>query len=436
MKGALYSRLSLMMFLQYAVWGVWLPILARYLQAPVADGGLGFTAGQVGWIVGLGGSIGALTAPFVAGQIADRYFPAEKFLAVLLVLGGVVKIVTAYQTTFGAWVLLSILYSVLFAPTLSLSNSIAFAHLDEPKRQFPTVRVWGTIGWIAASWLFPLFWLLRDVRLQALPPFYTGVEVEGVTGRMVDSMIVSGIVAFGYAAFCFLLPRTPPRPDAVEPLAFSKAFGLMRHRSFAVLVAAALPISVIHQVYFMQTAPFFSSLGLGDSQIGPAMTIGQFAEIAVMVATGWLLVRLGFRWVIVIGALAYAVRYAIFAMDALPVWLIVSSQALHGLCYACFFAAAFIYVDRIASADVRHSAQTVFGIIILGVGPVVAAPFLQWAEATFGEPGGGFADYSPLWWTTSAIGLATALLVATMFRDETADAVETADAADAAVARG
>ena len=314
MTRSVHGRLSLMMLLQYAVWGFWLPVLARYLQAAPAEGGLGFTPGQVGWILGLAGSIGAVTAPFVAGQFADRYFSTERFLAVLLLLGGVVKIVTAYQTSFAAWLLLSILYSVIYTPTLALTNSLAFAHLDDPDRQFPFVRVWGTIGWIVASWLFPLVWLLTDVRFQALPPFYTGQEVADATHRLADSLIFSGVTSIGYAAFALFLPHTPPRREATEKLAFAKAFRLFRHRSFAVLVAASLPIAVIHQIYFMQTAPFFSDvLGLKDSQIGPAMTIGQFAEIAVMAGVGLLLARLGARWVITLGAFAYFLRYAIFA---------------------------------------------------------------------------------------------------------------------------
>jgi nucleoside transporter len=410
-----------MMFLQYAVWGFWLPVLARYLQAAPTQGGLGFTPGQVGWILGLAGSIGAVTAPFVAGQFADRYFSTERFLSVLLLLGGLVKIVTAFQITFQAWLVLSVLYSVIYTPTLALTNSLAFAHLDDPDRQFPFVRVWGTIGWIVASWLFPLVWLLTDVRLQLLPPFYAGTEVAGATGRLVDSLIFSGIVSIGYAALSLFLPHTPPRREATERLAFAKAFRLFRRRSFAVLVAASLPISVIHQIYFMQTAPFFADvLGLKDSQIGPAMTIGQFAEIAVMAGVGLLLTRLDVRWVVTLGALAYFLRYAVFAATQLPVPVIVASQALHGLCYACFFAVAYIYVDRLAEPDVRHSAQTVFGIIILGVGPVLAAPFLGFLAGQFST--GGSLDYSALWRTLSAIGLLTAIGFAALFRDETAGA--------------
>ena len=420
MQRGLYSRLSLMMLLQYAVWGVWMPILARYLQAGTAEGGLGFSPGQVAAILGIAASIGAVTAPFVAGQLADRYFSTERFLAFLLVVGGVIKIITAYQTTFSAWLWLSVAYSVVYMPTLSLTNSLAMAHLSDSNREFPLVRVWGTIGWIAASWLFPLFWLLRDVRFSAMPPFYQGAEVADVTARLGDSLVASGVVSIGYALFALIaLPRTPPNPDAVEPLAFRKAFLLLRKPSFLVLVLASLPISIIHQIYFMQTAPFFADIvGLKDSQIGPAMTIGQFAEIAVMVATGWLLSKLGFRWVISLGCFAYFLRYAIFASTALPASVIVASQALHGLCYACFFAAAFIYVDRIAEKDVRASAQTVFGIIILGLGPVLASVVVDVLARTFPGQGDGPIAYESMWWTLAVIAAVTGAGFAAFFRDE------------------
>ncbi len=423
MTRSVHGRLSLMMLFQYAVWGFWLPVLARYLQAAPAEGGLGFTPGQVGWILGLAGSIGAVTAPFVAGQFADRYFSTERFLAVLLLLGGVVKIVTAYQTSFVAWLLMSILYSVIYTPTLALTNSLAFAHLDDPDRQFPFVRVWGTIGWIVASWLFPLVWLLTAGPVPgAAAVLRRHRKWPDATHRLADSLIFSGVTSIGYAGFALFLPHTPPRREATEKLAFAKAFRLFRRRSFAVLVAASLPIAVIHQIYFMQTAPFFSDvLGLKDSQIGPAMTIGQFAEIAVMAGVGLLLARLGTRWVITVGAFAYFLRYAIFATVSLPAGVIVASQALHGFCYACFFAVAYIYVDRLAEPDVRHSAQTVFGIIILGVGPVLAAPFLGLLANLFAASDGSL-DYASLWRTLSAIGLLTAIGFAALFRDETAGA--------------
>jgi nucleoside transporter len=414
------TRLSVMMFMQYAVWGVWLPVLARYLSAPIDAGGLAFTDVQIGLILGLAGSIGGITAPFIAGQMADRYFSGERFLATLLFLGGIVNWILAYQTSFGAWLVFSIIYSLVYTPTLALSNSVAFANLTDGSREFPKVRIWGTFGWIAASWLFPMIWLQSGLQFQVLPPFFAGTEVADATARLVDTLKVSGTLSILYALFCLSLPHTPPKRDAVEPLAFKKAFALLRHRSFAVLVAASLVISLIHQIYFMQTSKFLPTIGISDSSIGPVMSIGQFAEIAVMALLGLMIKRLGFRWVMFMGCLAYFLRYMVFGTTDLPYQIIVASQVLHGFCYACFFAAGFIYVDKLADADVRHSAQTVFGIIILGVGPVLSG-YLNGVLSGICTPEGGELNYSMFWYICGAVGLVTAISIALLFKDETKD---------------
>jgi MFS family permease len=261
-----------------------------------------------------------------------------------------------------------------------------------------------------------MIYLQTDLRLQWMPPFLVGPELPNVTHRLADSLRFSALISWGYALFCFALPHTPPKKEGVERLAFAKAFGLLREKSFLVLVLASLPISVIHQVYFLQTPPFFSRLGLLDSQIGPAMTIGQFSEIILMAVLGMLLVRWGFRNVIALGALAYFVRYTIWSFPTLPVSVLVASQFLHGICYACFFAAAYIYTDRVAPPDVRHSAQTVFGILILGGGPVIGGLLSGWLADSYALVD-GVVDYGPLWRVVSLIGLAAAVFFWSMFRE-------------------
>ena len=410
------TRLSGMMFLQYALWGAWLPLTARYLSAGVAEGGLGFTGTQIGMILGLAGSLGAAFAPFIAGQLADRYFSTEKFLAVLMLVGGLLKLYSSLQTTYSAWLILSIAYSIVYMPTIALTNSITFFHIDDQDNDFPKIRVWGTIGWIVASWAFPMIWLQTGLSFQWMPPFFVGSEVPDVTARLADALKFSGGISIFYAAYCFLLPHTPPKADAVEKLAFKKAFQLFNKPSFTTLVIASLAISIVHQIYFIQAGPFLSHIGLKDSQIGPAMTIGQFAEILTMVYLGYFLKNLGFRKVITIGTIAYFSRYAVFGTESLPVWLIVISQALHGICFAFFFATAFMYVDRITDKDIRHSAQTVFGIIILGGGPVIGGWLSGFLQEYYTV--NGVFDFSNFWYTIAGLSILTTIYFYTSFREE------------------
>lgn len=417
--GKNYGKLSGMMFLQYAVWGAWLPVLGKYLGSPVAadgTGGLGFTPTQVGLIFGFAASIGAVTSPFI-GNLADRMFSTERCLATLMLVGGVVKWFTAYQTTYMSWLILSAVYSVIYMPTISLSNSLAFANIKNPDSEFPKVRVWGTIGWIAASWIFPWIFLQHDLKPTKFPPFLVGTEYPDATNRIHYALVMSGVVSIAYGLFCFFLPHTPPKTD-VKELALTKAFGLFSRKSFVLLVAASLPISMIHQIYFLETGTFITSIGFSASMIGPILSIGQFFEIGVMAILGFMLAKMGFRWTIVVGGLAYFLRYAIFgAMEGTP-GVIAAAQGLHGFCFSCFFAAGFIYVDRLAPEDIRHSAQTIFGIIILGVGPVAGGFLHGWLKPLCTDAA-GVVDYSKFWFAQAAIGLVTTLVVAALFRDET-----------------
>lgn len=410
-----------MMFLEYAVRGLWLPWAPVFLTASVDEGGLGFSDQQKSWTLGTALAIGAITSPFVAGQVADRWFATQRFMGVLLVLGGLVKLVTAYQTGYEVWLGLSILYAILFMPTLGLSNSLAMSHLTDANRQFPTVRVWGTIGWIAVLWLFPMLWLTSNVELQSLPPFFTGDRVPNAAGRMLDSVKVAGIVAIVYGVYSWLmLPHTPPKRDAKE-FAFVGAVRVFSRGSLLILAVATLAISTAHFVYFLQAAPFLRAIGLADAYITPTMSIGQFAEIGMIAALGLLLKRLGFRTVLLTGAVCYALRYLIFGLhEYLPIEVIVASQALHGPCFACFYAGSFIYVDRLSPPDVRHSAQTLFALIAFGIGPLTSS-LLDGKLASVcraSSQDNAPLDYSLYWLISGAIGLIGVAVMAALFKDE------------------
>lgn len=412
------GRLSVMMFLQYAVWGVWLPFMANYLGSPIDKGGLGFSGGQIGWILGLAGSIGAVAAPFIAGQIADRYLNAERALALLLLLGGIVKIVLAEQTSYASWLWLSIIYSVLYMPTLALTNSIAFANLDDPERKFPPVRALGTIGWIVASVAFPLLWMKTDVGLVKYWPFLDGTNLADGTARIADAVTVSGVLSIGYAFYSLMLPKTPPSKDVKRPLAFAEAFGLFARLDLVVLTASALLISMIHQCYFFRTGPYLeNAIGFEVSDVPSIMAIGQVSEIVVLAVLGMFLKNLGYKWVLILGALSYVLRYGIFAgvlSSASPSQGVVqAAMVLHGLNYGFFFAGSFLYIEKVAPANIRHSAQTVFGIIILGAGPVLAG-FYNESFDRFKDAAGG-QRYDVFWWTQSGIALLAGVLLLAAF---------------------
>lgn len=402
--------LIVMMFLQYAVWGVWLPVLAGYLSADVSAGGLGFTGSQVGLILGLAVSIGAVTAPFLAGQVADRYLNAERALAALLVIGGVAIFLMGSTKAFAPFLGLAIVYSLAYMPTLSLTNSICFQNLPDESREkdFPRIRLWGTVGWIVASNAFGLLWLNLD-------------DKAANTARIADALRVSGIASFVYAAFAlFVLPKTPPKKNVENPLAFLKAFSLLTHPGFLTVTLIALPVSMIHQAYFLRMFPYLTDVvGFSQKWAPGIMTIGQFSEIAFLAALGILIKKLGYKGVLVLGAAAYGLRFGLFAVAPNPV-VVALLQALHGLCYGCFFAGSYLYVERVAPPDVRHSAQTVFGIVILGLGPVLSAFYNGAFDASAGAKP---PDYQPFWLAQAGIAIGAAVLLALLFRDKARAAV-------------
>jgi nucleoside transporter len=392
---ALQGRLSLMMFLEYVIWGSWLPLIALYLGRF-----LHFTGTEIGWIFATH-AIASVTALLVSGQLADRYLPPARLLAASHVVGGLAMFALVFQRSFAPFFVIMLVHMLAFIPTLSLTNSICFQHLADPQKQFGRVRLWGTIGWIAASW--PFVFLLK------------GKEGDALQGALTGIFVVAGLASLALAAVAMTLPATRAAHEAAaRPNAPFAAMKLLAVPSVAVLFVVTFLDAVVHQCYFMWTGALLSSIGLAENQIMPAMSLGQISEIATMAGLGYFLKRLGWRWTMTIGILGHVARFFIFSIGS-PVWLVVGSNLVHGFCYAFFFASVYIFVDEHFPRDARASAQTLFNLLILGIGPFVGSLLWGWLGDTLKTATGG-VDFPRLFMVPAAVGLVAAVVLMAGFR--------------------
>ncbi len=377
--GSIAPRLSVMMFLQYAIWGAWLPILYPYLL-----GHVGMSLDQVGAILAAG-AVGAILGPLIAGQIADRYFNTEKFLGISHLIGAGLVFVLASVDSFWLFLTISLVYGIVYAPTIALTNSLSFHHLTDRDKQFGPIRLWGTIGWIVAGVMVGQWLLLRHTPTGESAEVVAAAQNAGRAG----AFRLSAALGLIMGVYCFTLPKTPPSTEAKESFATLEAIREVRKQPLITLFFLAVPISIVHQFYFVHTSEFLSILQRQSDAAGSfanlinrvlgaggggLMTIGQMAEIAVLALMPFLAKRLSRKSLLGIGIAAYALRMAIFAY-ATSMPLLLLGVALHGLCFGCFIFVAFMVVDEQTTPDVRASAQNLFNVVIVGIGIIVGSWF-------------------------------------------------------------
>jgi nucleoside transporter len=390
------TKLAAMMFLEYVIWGSWLPLLALYLGDV-----LRFSGSEIGWVFATP-AIACVVALFAGGQAADRLISTEKLLAICHVIGGTAMFALATQTTFWSFFSLMLLYQLAYIPTMSLTNAIAFHHLSDARTQFGRVRMWGTIGWIAASW--PFVFILAGK---------TGAELHAALGSI---FIVAGLASYALAAFSLTLPSTPPARESAVRNAPLEAIRLLAAPAMLVLFIVTFIDALVHQAYFQWTSPFLERAGLAANWIMPAMSIGQIAEIITMAGLGWVLQRLGWRLTMAVGIAAHAARFFVYSIGD-PLWLMVSINVVHGMCYAFFFAAVYIFVDEHFPKDSRASAQGLFNLLILGLGPFVGS-VLWGALGDRFRTESGAVDFERLFQVPAWLGVAATVLLLVAFHPD------------------
>jgi nucleoside transporter len=382
-------KLSVMMFLQYFVWGAWYVTMGTWLGAT-----LHFSGEQIGLAAGTT-ALAAMISPFFVGMVADRFLSTERILGALHLAGGLVLFVASAQQSFGPFYGILLVYTLCYMPTLALSNSISFHQMTDPERQFPPIRVLGTIGWIVAGLVIGTL----------------GLEATAVPMRIAGA----GSIALGL--FCFALPHTPPRKKSrVTPgdVLGLDALTLMRERSFAVFVIGSFLICIPLQFYYA-----FANLFLNELQVANAagkMTLGQMSEIVFMLVMPWFFRRLGVKYMLLAGMAAWTARYTLFAFgdNGTLVWMLYGGIVLHGICYDFFFVTGQIYVDQKAPADLRAAAQGFIALVTLGVGMLIGSWVSGRVVDAFRSDGGH--AWERIWLVPAAGAAAVIVLFAAFFR--------------------
>jgi MFS family permease len=398
-----------MMVLEFAIWGAWLPLIWGYM----GKDGLAFSDAQIAW-VGSAFAIASIVGIFFSSQFADRTFAAEKFMAVSHLVGGL-AILSMYWAreiaaaaglgVFPLFFGLMLVHALLYVPTISVANSIAFTHMQNAQKEFGRVRMGGTIGWILAAW--PLYFVLQGKA---------GAEAVAASRNI---FLVAGIASLALAAFSLLLPHTPPKRAAgggIAGIAWLKAAGYLSYPYLLVLFLVTFIDAVIHNGYFVLAGNFLGSptVGIKPEWIMPVMSIGQVAEILTMAVLGGVLAKLGWKTTMILGILGHAARFAVFALLPQNQALIIAVQVLHGICYAFFFATLYIFIDAAFPRDVRASAQSLFNLLVLGLGDL-AAKWLFVPLQTRLTAADGTIDYRQLFLVPTFMALAAAAVLLVFF---------------------
>jgi nucleoside transporter len=394
-------RLGVMMFLEFFIWGGWFVTMGSYLGTTLSASGaqIGLAYATQSW--------GAIIAPFVFGLIADRYFNAERVLAAAHLVGGVLLLAVARSTTFPAFYPLLLVYMILYMPTLALVNAVAFRQLRDPSREFSSIRVWGTIGWIIAGLCisFVFGWDSSEAIAR---------------GALRNTFMMCGIASLLLGGYSLTLPKTPPAGGSntrLSDVLGLEALRLLANRNFLIFFVSSILICIPLAFYYQNANLFLTELHVPNAT--GKQTLGQMSEVVFMLLIPLFLNRFGMKTTLLVGMLAWAVRYLLFAFGNAGdlVSLLLIGIALHGVCYDFFFVSGQIYIDSKAGPQIKSAAQGLITLATYGAGMLIGF----WAAGKITDAyvsGPGVHDWKSIWEFPAAFAAVVFVLFALAFRNE------------------
>ena len=400
-----HQRLSLMMFLQFFIWGSWFVTLGAFLS-----NNLGATGAQTGMAFSTQ-SWGAIVAPFFIGLIADRYFNAERVLGLLHILGAVLMYQLCRAEDFDSFYPFVLMYMIIYMPTLALVNVIAFRQISDTAAEFSKIRVWGTVGWIMAG-------------LAISYGFSWDSQQAVIDGHLRNTFLMSGFASLLLGLFSFTLPKTPPMAVDKADMSLGKilgadAFKLLADKNFAIFFAASVLICVPLAFYYQNASPFLIEIGVSNPT--GKMTLGQVSEVVFMLLLPLCLSRFGIKMTLLIGMLAWVLRYVLFALgdaDGLAFMLVIGI-ALHGICYDFFFVAGQIYTDSKAGEHYRTAAQGMITLATYGVGMLAGFSVAGYISDMYA--GESIERWQSIWLFPALFAVVVTVIFVLGFKDDLAD---------------
>ncbi len=381
--------LSVMMLLEYFVWGAWYVTMGTYMTVHLGSSGVHIGAAYSAL------AIATIISPFFVGMVADKYFSAQKIMGVLHLVGGALLYfaTTIKDNTTFYWVIMA--YSLLYMPTIALSNSIAFHQMTDPGKQFPWIRVFGTLGWIVAGLMIGIL----------------GIEQTPSTFTM------AAVVSLALGVFSFTLPNTPPKggEDASSALG-TDAFVLFKDRPYLIFLIAAILVCIPLSFYYGFANPFLNEIGLENA--AAKMTLGQVSEAVFILAIPFLFNSIGVKKMLLLGMTAWILRYICFAygnVDA-GLWMLYAGIILHGICYDFFFVTGYMYTEQKAGPKIKNAAQGLFTFATYGVGMVIGTWFSGFAVDNYTTD--GVKDWTAIWWVPAYIAIAVMVYFIIFFREK------------------